>query len=147
VLVTHVRNFRTERGLSPTEPVQLAVDPNSPDPILVREIETLFPLLRHLARLSGVEATGSVGTLAPATSRDVLEGISIRLSVPQSGPGADTRKIGRTLAALDGEIAELSAKLQNIAFLDKAPPAVVEKTRKRLVELEGRRSALSAGGA
>ena len=31
--------------------------------------------------------------------------------------------------------------------LDKAPAPVVEKTRRRLVELEERRSALSSGGA
>jgi len=134
--------------------VALEFYPDSPDPILAGEIETLFPLLRHLARLSditvaikGVEATGSVGTLAPATSRDVLEGLSIGLSVAQGGTRADSGKLARTLTALDEEIAELSAKLQNTSFLDKAPPAVVDKTRRRLVELEERRSALSTAGA
>ncbi len=151
-IVTRVRNFRTERGFSPTEPVRLSIDPDSPDPILAREIEALAPLLRHLARLSdialaGVEATGSAGTLAPATSRDVLEGISIGLSVAHGGAGADSGKLARTLAALDEEIAALAAKLQNTSFLDKAPPPVVDKTRRRLIELEERRLALSTAGA
>ena len=142
-LVTRVRNFRTERGFPPTEPVRLAVDPDSPERSLAAEIATLAPLLRHLARLADL----TFGAPAPEMTRDVTTGLSIGLSVAQGGAGADSGKLARTLAALDGEIAELSAKLQNAAFLDKAPPAVVEKTRKRLVELEGRRSALSTGGA
>ncbi|HYV41193.1 MAG TPA: class I tRNA ligase family protein, partial [Thermoanaerobaculia bacterium] len=142
-LVTRVRNFRTERGFSPTEPVQLAVDPDSPERSLVNEITPLAPLLRHLARLSDL----TFGAPALEMARDVTAGLSIGLSVPRSAAGADGERVGRTLAALDGEIAELSTKLQNPSFLDKAPPAVVEKARKRLVELEERRSGLSAGGA
>ena len=37
--------------------------------------------------------------------------------------------------------------LRNPSFLDKAPPAIVDKTRRRLVELEERRAALSGGPA
>jgi valyl-tRNA synthetase len=76
-----------------------------------------------------------------------LQGLSIGLSVAQSGAGEDSGKLARTLAALDREIAELSAKLQNTSFLDRAPQPVVDKTRRRLVELEERRSALSTAGA
>jgi valyl-tRNA synthetase len=142
-LVTRVRNFRTERGFSPTEPVRLAVDPDSPERSLAGEISALAPLLRHLARLSDL----TFGAPAPEMARDVTAGLSIGLSVGTTAAGADGARIGRTLAALDEEIADLSAKLQNTSFLDKAPTAVVEKARKRLVELEGRRSALSTGGA
>ncbi len=142
-VVTRVRNFRTERGFSPTEPVSLAVDPDSPERDLPGRLATLAPLLRHLARLSDLTFAAPAAEMA----RDVTAGLAIGLSVGKTAAGSDGERIGRTLAALDEEIAELSAKLQNTSFLDKAPPAVVEKTRKRLVELEGRRSALSTGGA
>jgi valyl-tRNA synthetase len=142
-IVTRVRNFRTERGFSPTEPVLLAIDPDSPDRGLAGEIATLAPLLRHMARLSDL----SFGPPSPGMGRDVVEGLSIGLSVAQSEAGVEGGKIARTLAALDEEIAELSAKLHNTSFLDKAPPVVVDKTRRRLIELEERRSALSTAGA
>ena len=70
-----------------------------------------------------------------------------RVSSPRRAAGADQGRLSRTLAEIDEEIGGLASKLRNPSFLDKAPPAVVEKTRRRLVELEERRTALSAGGA
>jgi valyl-tRNA synthetase len=141
-LVTRVRNLRTERGFSPTEPVRLAIDPGSPDRDLAGEIATLAPLLRHMARLSDL----TFAPPGPEMGRDVLEGLSIGLSAARSDAGEGGEKVARTLVALDEEIAELSAKLQNTSFLDKAPAPVVDKTRRRLIELEERRSALSTAG-
>ncbi len=142
-VVTRVRNFRTERGFSPTEPVRLAIDPGSPDRDRVGQLEPLASLLAHLARLSGLSFEPPASEMA----RDVVAGLSIGLSVGERAAGADRGRITRQLTALDEEITELSAKLHNPSFLDKAPPPVVEKTRRRLVELEERRSALSTGGA
>jgi valyl-tRNA synthetase len=53
--------------------------------------------------------------------------------------------MAKLLAQLEREVEELSAKLHNPAFLDRAPADVVEKTRRRLEEVEERRAAL--GGA
>ena len=142
-VVTRVRNFRTDGGFSPTEPVSLAIDPDSPERDLAGEIATLAPLLRHMARLSDL----AFAPPGPETSRDVLSGLSIGLSVARSGAGAGGEKLARTLVALDEEIATLALKLENTSFLDKAPPAVVDKARRRLIELEERRSALSTAGA
>jgi valyl-tRNA synthetase len=142
-VVTRVRNFRTERGFSPTEPVRLAIDPDSSDRDLAGEIATLAPLLRHMARLSDL----AFAPPGPEMSRDVLDGLSVGLAVARGGAGADAAKLAKTLVALDEEIASLSVKLRNTAFLDNAPPPVVDKARRRLVELEERRSALSTAGA
>jgi valyl-tRNA synthetase len=142
-LVTRVRNFRSERGFSPTEPVRLAIDPDSPERELVGQVLPLGPLIKHLARLSDI----SFGAPDPQMSRDVVAGISVGLSVAERAGGGDSQRVARQVTALDEEIAELSTKLQNPSFLDKAPGPVVDKVRRRLVELEERRSALSSGGA
>ena len=47
------------------------------------------------------------------------------------------------IEATDDEIAGLKAKLENASYVEKAPPAVVEKTRLRLRELEQKRAALA----
>ena len=135
-LVTRVRNFRGERRVSPTEPVVLSVETESGRE--VEEIRVLEPLLRHLARLADLR----FGPAAEGAERDVVSGVAVALSLPAAGAGANREQIARTLAQLDGEIGDLSAKLQNPAFLEKAPPPVVEKVRRRLVELEQRRAAL-----
>ena len=67
-------------------------------------------------------------------------------ALPRQAGEEDKARLSRTLTALDEEIRSLSANLHNPSFLDRAPAAVVDKTRRRLLELEERRSALSTGG-
>jgi valyl-tRNA synthetase len=138
-LVTRVRNFRTDRGVSPSEPVELWIDPHSPDSSLAGEIERLGPLLRHMARLSGLSPSEP-----PATgARDVVAGLAIGLALPARVAAADSARQNKTLEKLSAEIEELQAKVRNPSFVDRAPASVVEKTRQRLDELEKRRAALS----
>ncbi len=139
-LVTRVRNFRGERKVSPTEPVELSIDPESPDPELASQMPSLAPLLQHLARLSELRFARP----AAEAARDVVAGLALGLSVRERLAQADPGRLTRTLAELDEEITGLAVKLRNPSFLDKAPPRVVEKTRRRLLELEERRAALSA---
>jgi valyl-tRNA synthetase len=142
-VVTRVRNFRLERGTSPTERVELWIDPESPDPALASEVAQLSSLAVHLARLSRF----SFATPPAGAVRDVVSGIAVGLGLGEKTAKADDGKRERTLVVLDGEIEELATKLRNPSFLDKAPPAIVDKTRRRLVELEERRAALSGGPA
>ena len=139
-IVTRVRNFRAERGATPTEPVALSIDPASPSRAIVPDLKTLAPLLRHLGRLSELEFSAA----AADRFQDVVAGLGLGLALP---PGASTdagERIAKDLAATDDEIASLRAKLENGAYLEKAPAAVVEKTRRRLRELEEKRAALGA---
>jgi valyl-tRNA synthetase len=62
--------------------------------------------------------------------------------LPRGAAAASETRVEKALADVDDEIAQLSAKLANAAYLAKAPASVVEKTRVRLRELEARRAAL-----
>jgi valyl-tRNA synthetase len=139
-LVTRVRNFRRERRVSPTEPVALSVEAS---PEESEEIRTLEPLLRHLARL----AEFRFGPPADGAQKDVVSGVAVGLALPAGKADTDREGVARRLSQVEGEIGELSAKLQNPAFLERAPDDVVEKTRRRLRELEERRAALGTAAS
>jgi valyl-tRNA synthetase len=139
-IVTRVRSFRAERGASPTEPVALSIAPESPGAALLEDLQVLAPHLTHLARLSSLRFAAP----EPGAFQDVVAGLALGLSLAQPAAGANAARAQKTLADLDAEIAGLRGKVQNPAFAEKAPAAVVEKTRRRLVELEERRAALSA---
>jgi valyl-tRNA synthetase len=45
---------------------------------------------------------------------------------------AEKLRLGKEVARLENEIAKAHAKLSNEAFVAKAPPAVIEESRKRV---------------
>ena len=139
-IVTRVRNFRTERGVSPTEPVALTIDPASPARSTIPDLEAMAPLLSHLARLSMLRfATPPSGGF-----RDVVAGIELGIEVARSAASDSGERVAKARADVEHEITQLAAKLQNAAYLAKAPASVVEKTRLRLRELEAKRAALDS---
>ncbi len=140
-LITRVRNYRAERGATPTEPVELWVAPESPDPELAARIRAVTPLIQHLGRIPELRFEAP-----PASAfRDVVAGLSIGLRVKEAASESGGARVEKALAEIEQEYEGLSAKMRNSSFVDKAPAAIVEKTRRRLLELEERRAALSGG--
>ncbi|HEY3170412.1 MAG TPA: valine--tRNA ligase, partial [Thermoanaerobaculia bacterium] len=119
-IVTRVRNFRGERRVPPTEPIDLTIESDPADPGAAEALRALAPLLRHLARLSDL----TFGPPKPRGERDVVSGVSVGLSLPGGAPQANRTRLERAIAQLGREIGEISTKLQNPTFLDKAPPEV-----------------------
>jgi valyl-tRNA synthetase len=141
--VTRVRNFRVERGAIPTVAIALSVDPDSPARGVVPALATLEPLLRHLGRLSDLRFEKA----APGAFQDVVAGLAVGMALPEGAAPEAGARVTKDLEATDDEILGLKAKLENAAYLAKAPPAVVEKTRQRLRELEQKRAALAVSGS
>jgi valyl-tRNA synthetase len=101
----------------------------------------LGSLLAHMARTSGLHFEDP-----PADAfRDVVAGIAIGMKLPQQAGATDGARVEKALGDLDEEITSLAAKLRNPSYVEKAPGPVVEKTRRRLLELEERRAALAGG--
>jgi len=135
-VLTRVRNFRSERGAPPTEPVELRIAPDSPQ---AEALAPLAPVAVALGRLAGLAfeppAAGDV--------RDVVEGLSLGLRFARREAAADRSHVTRELARLDEDIETLSARLRNPEYLEKAPEPVVQKSRQRLFEMEKRRAVLA----
>ncbi|BBZ13163.1 valine--tRNA ligase [Mycobacterium branderi] len=124
-LVTEIRRFRSDQGLADRQKVP--------------------------ARLSGIDdadlggQVGAVTSLAWLTAPDAqfspsasleirLGGGTVVVELDTSGTidvEAERRRLEKDLAAAQKELAGTSAKLDNSAFLAKAPAAVVDKIRDR----------------
>jgi len=124
-LVTEVRRFRSDQGLADRQKVS--------------------------ARLGGIDVAGLSGHLAPVVALAWLTdpgedfnptaSVEVRLSGGTVGVELDTsgtvdfdaerRRLEKDLAAAHKELATTTAKLDNQAFLAKAPGDVVEKIRTR----------------
>ena len=124
-LVTDVRRFRSDQGLADRQKVS--------------------------ARLGGIDVAGLSGHLAPVVALAWLSdpgedfnptaSVEVRLSGGTVGVELDTsgtvdfdaerRRLEKDLAAAHKELATTTAKLDNQAFLAKAPGDVVEKIRTR----------------
>ncbi len=139
-VVTWVRNLRAELGIPPKDPVTLFLEPES-------EQESGFwssqqPLVVALARLEALE----LGPAPEEASRDVIAGIRLGLLTPEKElSGEELTRLEGELKRLGEQIAHAEGLLANQEFLSKAPAAVVERNRSRLVEMQSRLESIRAG--
>ena len=137
---TRIRNLRAERGLPQTEALDAALEAEGP---LAASLERHAPLLVHLARLKSLRVATKVAI--PGAFHDAIGAVGLVVALPVKEMGAEERlKLEKELSAIEREAGSLRKKLADEAFLAKAPPAVVEKNRRQLAELEERRGRLSA---
>jgi valyl-tRNA synthetase len=137
---TRIRNLRAERGLPQTEALDAGLEAEGP---LAASLERHAPLLVHLARLKSLRVAAKVAM--PGAFHDVIGTVGLAVALPVKEMGAEERrKLEKELSAVERDAESIRRKLADGAFLAKAPPAVVEKNRRQLAELEERRSRLSA---
>ena len=126
-VVTEVRRFRSDQGLKPSQRVAARLDGLAAAGLAAHE-----PLIRSLARLEpvgdGFTATASLpvggGVIVELDTRGVID------------VAAERARLTKDRAAAEKEAAQCQAKLNNPAFLDRAPEAVVAKVRERLAAAE-----------
>jgi len=121
-LVTQVRRFRSDQGLRPAQPVPAALDGIEATPLAGHEAS-----IRSLLRLA---APGEA--FAPTASVEA-EGVTVRLDTAAAiDIGAERRRLEKDLAAARADLDQTERKLANPSFVERAPEAVVAKSRDRL---------------
>ncbi len=81
----------------------------------------------------------------PESAKDVVAGVRLGLEVAAAPLGVgERRRLAGELERLDGDIARAAGRLADPRFLAKAPPPVVEQSRRRLSEMEERRARLAS---
>lgn len=126
-LVTEVRRFRADQGLSPRRQVRVKLIGAPLAPWAASLMSDLA--LCDIERIDAPPETGHTRLVAGD-----LEGF-----VPLEGlidVGAERARLEKAISAAEEDASRASAKLANDSFREKAPPAVVDKERAKLAEAE-----------
>ncbi|MFI7608028.1 valine--tRNA ligase [Micromonospora sp. NPDC049366] len=126
-VVTEIRRFRSDQGLRPTQRVAARLEGLAGAGIAAHE-----PLIRSLVRLDPAEE-GFQASATLAMPGEVSVALDTRGSIDVA---AERARLTKDRAAAEKEVAQARAKLDNPAFVGKAPEAVVGKIRDRLAVAE-----------
>jgi valyl-tRNA synthetase len=125
-LVTQVRRFRSDQGLRPSQPV----------PAVLTGIEAT-PLADHQAAIRSLLRLGPPGEDFAPTASVQAEDVTVQLDTAAAiDIGAERRRLEKDLAAARADAAATERKLATPSFVERAPEAVVARSRDRLASAQ-----------
>ena len=92
--------------------------------------------LKKLAKLSSITLLAA-GDEAPLSATALVG--ELEVLVPMAGlidKTAELARLDKEIQRLEGEVKRIGGKLGNAGFVDKAPPAVIDKERGKLADAE-----------
>jgi valyl-tRNA synthetase len=124
------RALRSEMNLAPGARVPLYVIGDA------AFIQQATPVLTALARLSEVKQFDTDAAFAQATSNAAVavQGESRLALFVEVDVAAETERLGKEIARLQGEVTKATAKLGNESFVARAPAQVVAQERQRIAD-------------
>jgi valyl-tRNA synthetase len=136
-LAVAVRALRAEYSVPPSQPVDVTVRFGSEAGLeLGRKNESL---VRTAVKIGNLDMTLG-GAVPDGTVVSVVGDTQVCVHLKgQIDVAAETTRIEKALAKTHKERSCIAGRLANAAFVDKAPPAVVETERGKLQELDDRR--------
>ncbi len=140
-VVQETRSYRHLVGLHPGAPLALCLTDLSPE--WRGAFAKLGSELRRLAGLSSLEIEPAA---VPAGAvRDFAGGVNVAIVLPDGAVGgAERDRLAAELAQVQDELARVSARLEDSAFMAKAPEDVVAGSRQRAAELAHKARLLAA---
>ena len=120
------RNLRGEMNLSPAQKVPLIACGDA------EELAGFAPYLKALAKLSDMQIVAVLPDDASSPTAVVGETrLMFRIEIDVA---AETERLTKEIARIEGEIVKANAKLGNESFVARAPAQVVEQEKKRLAD-------------
>ena len=130
--VDATRNLKAANNIGPGEKVVLYAQPKQ------KHSQWQHAPWIALARLSEIrigDVPGGAVTASTATRNGTLA-----IVLPAVDKEAERARLGKEIARLESQIQVARARLGNSSFVDRAPPHVVEETKKQLAEQEAKHS-------
>jgi valyl-tRNA synthetase len=145
-LITQIRALRAELNVpvAAKAPVYLA----GAGAETASRVERYRHLVLDVARAASLDVVDLAADAALNVAKGAIQFVLDEATVFVAVAGlidvdAERARLGRELARLDGEIGRFDRKLANAAFVEKAPPEVVETERERRAEIMLARARLS----
>ncbi|MHB1173657.1 MAG: valine--tRNA ligase [Sulfuriferula sp.] len=126
-LINATRGLRGEMNLSPALKVPMAISGNA------ATLAGFAPYLAALAKLSDVKIDSA---LPPGDAPVAIIGDTRLMLLIEIDRDAEKARLEKEFARLQGEITKCEAKLGNASFVDRAPAAVVDQEKQRLMDFK-----------
>jgi valyl-tRNA synthetase len=127
-LTDATRNLRGEMQISPSVRVPLIVEPGNADERA--RLEGFAPYIQSLGKLSEVQIVDALPESPAAVSIVGTTKLMLKVEIDVA---AERERLSKEIARIEGEIAKANGKLSNESFVARAPAAVVEQEKERLV--------------
>ena len=142
-IIKGIRNIRGEMNIPPSRKVEAKISVK--DSALATTVETGLDHIRKLANTETVEIYTNLGEKPQKAATSVAPGAEIY--VPLEGVidfDVELTRLRKELVEVQKELARVSGKLSNEAFLKKAPAAVVAKETSKKEEMEEKKVVLES---
>ncbi len=140
-IVYACRNLRSEMQIAPSQKIDLDIllEATNVEKNIDKDKSNLSIILPYIQSLAKIAQVSILDTFEDEVTAPVMAlshiDMSLRLNVPIDIE-TEMIRLNKTLDKLKQEIEKCNNKLQNAAFVDKAPALVVEQERNRLKEFE-----------
>ena len=140
-MVRSIRNARSEYDVAPSRRIAISISAGEHAEMLRANLA--LPV--SLARLDLANAAVAADLAAPEKAVTLAAGgMTIYLPLADLVDlDAEIERLNREMANVEKQLKMVNGKLNNAGFVEKAPDAVVERERAKLVELQGQQTQLS----